>query len=378
MKKVLMIVNEDRFFLSHRKDIAITARKEGWDVTVVTKNTGRRAEIEEMGFKYIELPINPTGMNPFQELRTFRFLYHLYNSNRDAIIHHVGLKNILWGGLAARLAHTSGVVDAVSGMGILFGDERSSKIISVVEKLLKIGMRKKNLAVIFQNHDDERYFVDKTIVRPEAVEFIKGSGVDLDEYTEDASQKVEPLAIIFTARMLREKGVLDLVQAARLLKRDYHDRIQFWLCGDLSENPRALKEEDVTSLTDGEYVKWLGYRRDVRDLLRKASIMAFPSYYREGVPRSLIEASASGLPIVTTTSVGCKDTVEDGVNGYLIPPHNPEALAAKLRILIENPVLRRHMGRQSRIIAERDYDVDIVVARHLKIYERLLRNSSKS
>lgn len=180
------------------------------------------------------------------------------------------------------------------------------------------------------------------------------------------------LHVIFTARMVREKGTLILIDAAEELRKDYEEKVDFWLCGGLSENPNALTEEELRSRCDDSYIKWLGFRKDVKELLQQASIVAFPSYYREGVPKSLIEACATGRPIITTESIGCKDTVEDGVNGFLIPIKDSHALADKLRILIDNPELRRSMGKESRRIAERDFSLDDVIRKHLEVYQSLV------
>ena len=172
--------------------------------------------------------------------------------------------------------------------------------------------------------------------------------------------------------MVKEKGVLTLIEAAELLRKDYEDRVEFWLCGGLSNNPKAIKESELVALCDGKYIQWLGHRTDVRDLLMKSHIVAFPSYYREGVPKSLIEASAIGRPIVTTDSVGCRDVVEDGVNGYLVSPQDAEALADRLRTLFDNKELRIAMGRKSREFAERDFSVEEVVSFHMEIYSKVL------
>ena len=180
------------------------------------------------------------------------------------------------------------------------------------------------------------------------------------------------LHVIFTARMVREKGTLILIDAAEELRMDYEEKVDFWLCGGLSENPNALTEEELRSRCDDSYIKWLGFRKDVKELLQQASIVAFPSYYREGVPKSLIEACATGRPIITTNSIGCKDTVEDGINGFLIPIKDSHALAEKLKILIEDPALRQKMGRESRRIAERDFSLDDVIKKHLEVYQSLV------
>ena len=373
-KRLILVINEDRFFLSHRTPIARIAKENGWDVTLVTKDTGKKEEIVNKGYRYIELPINPTGMNPKDEFQTFNFLIKLFKKNPGAIIHLVGLKNMMWGGIAARIVKTKGVLFAVSGLGTLFGEEKSSMVSSVIQKFLKFGMHRKNGAVIFQNHEDEKLFEDKNICGPCSRHFTKGSGVDLEKFKASERSGNKKIKIIFTARMLKEKGVEDLIKAAELLRGKYEDKIEFILCGDLSNNPRALSKERLESLTDGKYIKWLGHCENIPELLSQADIMCFPSYYREGVPKSLLEASASGLPIVTTNSIGCKDTVVDGKNGFLVPVHAPQEIAKALEKLILDPDLRREMGKQSRIMAEREYDVENVAKKHLEIYEELFGN----
>lgn len=370
-KTLLLVVNEDRFFLSHRTLIAETARKNGWDVTIVTKDTGHRNEIENLGYKYLELPINPTGMNLKEELKTYNFLCNLFKKNRGSIVHLVGLKNMLWGGLAARVAKPKGVLFAVSGLGTLFGENKSTIISGSIKYLLRIGMNRNNVAVIFQNHEDEKLFKENGITNKCFRFFIKGSGVDLKKYHPNENKNNEVLKIIFTARMLREKGVEDLVAAAEILRSEYEGKIEFLLCGDLSTNPNALTRKEMEAMTDGRYIKWLGHRNDIPQLLAQSDIMCFPSFYREGVPKSLIEASACGLPIVTTDSVGCRDTVINKKNGYIVYPHSPGELAKALRKLIYNPEKRKKMGQKSRQIAEKEYDVGNVAKKHLEIYNLL-------
>lgn len=373
MPRLLIIVNEDRFFLSHRKEIALQAQKNGYDVTVVTKNTGRRSEVEALGLKMLELPINPTGENVLEEFRTFLFLYKLYRVQEPEIVHHVGLKNILWGSLAAKLAKVNGIVNAVSGLGVLFSQDKESFMASMILRVLRFSHHRKNVIVIFQNNEDMQLFLDKKVVEEEQIQFIKGSGIDLSGFSYTPAPQEEPVRILFTARMVEEKGTIILAKAAELLRGEYEGRVEFLLCGGLSTNPKAIKENELKEHCDGEYIQWLGHRSDILDLLRKSHIVAFPSYYREGVPKSLIEATAIGRPIVTTNSIGCKDTVEDGYNGFLIPIKDSQSLASKLKLLIDNSSLRERMGLNSRRIAERDFSLADVVAKHLSIYDKLLK-----
>lgn len=364
------MVNVDWFFLSHRKDIAIKAQEAGWDVTVVAHDTGKGDVIRNLGLKFINLPIDSTGMNPLHELKTLIFLCRLYRSNKDAIVHHVGLKNILWGSLAARKEKVKGVVNAISGLGSLFVNEQSLLNKALI-KVLKFGHKHRNLKVIFQNHDDERLFDDKHVVTLDQKRFIKGSGVDLNDFAFVPMPTDGKIKVIFTGRMIEEKGVLILIEAAEKLRKEFEDTVEFELVGGLYPNPKALTKQDIESRCDDKYIKWLGYRNDVKNLLAEASIVAFPSYYREGLPKSLIEANAIGRPIITTNSIGCKDTVENGVNGFLIPIKDSDALADKLRTLLLDSELRIRMGKSARAIAERDFSLADVIDKHLKIYDEL-------
>lgn len=370
-KQLLIIVNEDSFFLSHRTRIAEKAKEKGWGVIIVAKDTGKASDIRNRGLDFIPLPINPTGLNLWQELKLLRFLIQLFKKNQDSIVHLVGLKNILWGGLASKLKGVKGKVFAVSGLGTLFGENQSSLLSSCVKKMLKFSMKGRNNAVIFQNHEDEDLFLSNGIGSECKSYYLKGSGVDLNNYSNNIKSKDSKVRIIYTGRMIKEKGVKDLIDAAEILRGEYQDKIEFLLCGNLTNHPDSIKEEEIKSWCDEEYIKWLGHREDIARLLEESDIMCYPSYYREGVPKSILEACAASLPIVTTNSVGCKDTVDESVNGLLVPPHSPEELSKALKELIDNKELREEMGRNSRLKAVLEFDVEDVALQHMKIYESL-------
>ena len=371
MASLFIVVNEDRFFLSHRKDIAKAAISEGYDVTVVAKDTGRKEEVIALGAKYINLPVNPTGMNLFQELKTFRFLWRLFRKESPDIVHNVGLKMMLWGGLAAKLTRVPLLVSAVSGLGVMFSSVDLSLYARGIMRVLRFSHNRRGTFAIFQNSDDRRLFLDNKVVTTEQLYFTKGSGVNLKKYSYTPEPIGDKVNVIFTARMVKEKGILTLIDAAELLRDKYEDKVEFWLCGGLSDNPLAIKEDELRAMCDDKYIKWLGHRTDVHELLMKSHIMAFPSYYREGVPKSLIEASAIGRPIITIDSVGCRDVVEDGINGYLIPIKDASTLADRLGKLFEDKELRVRMGLKSREFAERDFSIENVVNTHLEIYNKV-------
>lgn len=372
-KKLFIVVNVDWFFLSHRLPVALAAKENGWDVTVVTADTGNLRIIKEYGLKVIDLPMSRSGMNIAEELRTLNFLYRLYKREKPDVVHHVGMKTILWGTLAAKFSKVNGVVNAISGLGGFFAEDNKGLLNKLVLKVLKFSHQRPNLLCIFQNDDDWNLYVKHGIIKHDQGRFIKGSGVDLKEYCYTPEPEVGKIKIVLTARMIVEKGIFLLTEAAERLRTKYGEVTEFLLIGGLDDHPGAITEKQLENVCDGKYIKWLGYRTDVRNLLKQCHIVAFPSYYMEGLPKSLIEADAIGRPIITSNSVGCKETVVDGVNGFLINPKDVTELTEKLNILIKDAELRKRMGKASRKYAEQFFDIEVVKERHLKIYNELLR-----
>lgn len=372
MEKLYIVVNVDWFFLSHRKDIAIAAQQAGWDVTIVTADTGKLKEIEAIGLKTINLPMSRSGMNIREEIGTLKFLYKLYKEERPDVVHHVGMKTILWGTLAARFTKVNGVVNAISGLGGFFAEDNKGFLAKVMPKVLKFSHNRNNLLCIFQNNEDKGLYVKNGIIKEKQARYIKGSGVHLDEFCYTPEPVEGKIRVILTARMIVEKGIFILTEAAERLRPKYKDKVEFLLVGGLDDHPDAITKEQLDTVCDGTYIQWLGYRTDVKELLQSSHIVAFPSYYMEGLPKSLIEADAIGRPIITCNSVGCKETVIDGYNGYLIPTKNVDALVKKLEVLLSNPSLRQEMGRNARKYAEENFSIDIVIERHLNIYKELV------
>ena len=216
-------------------------------------------------------------------------------------------------------------------------------------------------------------YVKKGIIGDNQARFIKGSGVNLQEFCYTPEPTEGKVKIILTARMIVEKGIFLLTEAAEKLRNEFEDKAEFLLVGGIDDHPGAITKEQLDVACDGKYIKWLGYRTDVKELLQQSHIVAFPSYYMEGLPKSLIEATAIGRPIITTQSIGCKDTVDDGVNGYLIAPKEVDPLVEKLRILIDDAALRQRMGKAAREKAEKDFSLDVVIERHLNIYNELIK-----
>ena len=372
--KLFIVVNVDWFFLSHRLPVALAAQKAGWDVTIVTADTGKLKEIEALGLKTINLPMSRSGMNILQELGTLNFLRKLYKREKPDVVHHVGMKTILWGTLAAKFSKVNGVVNAISGLGGFFAEDNRGLMARVMPKVLRFSHDRKNLLCIFQNNEDKGLYVKNKIIKEEQARYIKGSGVDLNKFCYTPEQIEGKIRVILTARMIVEKGIFILTEAAEKLRSKYEEKVEFLLVGGIDDHPGAITKEQLDAVCDGSYIQWLGYRTDVKELLQSSNIVAFPSYYMEGLPKSLIEADAIGRPVITCNSVGCKETVIDGYNGYLIPTKDVDALAEKLDILLSNAKLRQEMGKNSRKYAEENFSLDDVIKKHLKIYDDLVMN----
>ena len=370
--KLFIIVNVDWFFLSHRKDIALAAQQAGWDVTIVTADTGKLKDIEALGLKAINLPMSRSGMNIKEELGTMWYLYNLYKREKPDVVHHVGMKTILWGTLAAKFSRVNGVVNAISGLGGFFAEDNKGLMARVMPKVLKFSHDRKNLLCIFQNNEDKGLYVKNGIVKEDQARYIKGSGVNLKDFCYTPEPTEGKIRVILTARMIVEKGIFILTEAAEKLRPKYGDTAEFLLVGGIDDHPGAITKEQLEAVCDGKYIQWLGYRTDVKELLQSSHIVAFPSYYMEGLPKSLIEADAIGRPVITCNSVGCKEAVIDGHNGYLIPTKDVDALVEKLDILLSNAKLRQEMGRNSRAYAEANFSLEEVIKKHLSIYQELL------
>lgn len=368
--KLFFVVNVDDFFLSHRLPLGLEAVRRGYQVTVVAIDTGRRREIEQHGIRFIDLPATRSGTNPWQELIVLWFLYRLYRREKPHIVHHIAIKAVAYGAIAARFAQVPRVVNAISGLGFVFINADAQRTLyTLLRFLFKIGLNNPNVSVIFQNPDDLAFFRDLNILKPYQMVCIKGSGVDLSEFALSEFPPEPPVRVVLPARMLRDKGVVEFVEAARLLKPDYGSRVEFLLAGGIDPgNKSGISEQELQHWTGEGAVQWIGFQRDMASIFRTAHIVALPSY-REGLSKALIEACAIGRAIVTTDVPGCRDVVETEKNGLLVPARDARQLAAALARLIDRPDQRRDMGLKARQKAEQEFSIDHVITQTFHLYE---------
>lgn len=367
--KLLFVANVDWFFISHRLIIAQEAMKKGFEVFVACEDTGRSNEIADKGIEFIDLPFSRSGTNPVSELSTLFKFYKIYNEIKPDIVHHITLKPVIYGTLISKLLKIKGVVNAVSGLGYNFTADRKGLVQKIMILLLKIGFKRNNLTIIFQNDEDKKAFYDLGVISDlNIIVKIKGSGVDLVKFPQSQLPSFDLIKILFPTRMLWDKGVKELRISSEILKEKYKDKVQIILCGLADEDNKAgVFPSYLEDWQDGKYVKWIGYRKDMVKVYQDSHIVVLPSY-REGMPKALIEACAIGRAIVTTDAIGCKECVDEGVNGLKVPVYSTKELAIAIEKLILNHKIIEGMGRKSRLKAEQEFNVVDVVDKHLQIY----------
>ncbi|MEM6724663.1 MAG: glycosyltransferase family 4 protein [Bacteroidota bacterium] len=370
-KKLFIVVNVDWFFLSHRLPIALEAQRRGYDVTVFAEDTGDGIKIKEHGLKFIALPMVRSSTALLAEFKALRFFFKTYRKERPDIIHHVALKPVTYGSLATRFIKIPVVINALSGMGYVFADNGARSVIkNFVLSIFKFAFNNPRLRFIFQNTDDLNLLLDTANVPKSRCYMIKGSGVELDQFAFSEEPVQEPIRILLPARMLWDKGVGEFIGAAKILKPKYGDRVEFILAGNADTgNLTGISEEELLEINKEGFVEWIGFQTNMIQVLTDSHIICLPTFYREGVPKALIEACAIGRPIVTTDVPGCRDLVQDGKSGYVVPIKNAEAVAEALEKMIEDKSLRLQMGKTAREIAETEYSLDIVLDKHFNIYE---------
>ncbi len=369
---LLFVVNSPSFFLSHRLPIANAARAAGYDVQVATMGGDEVGRIVALGFAHHELPMTRSGINPVAELRTVLAIWALFRRLRPDIVHLVTIKSVIYGGLAARAARVPAVVAAISGLGFVFiaRGVRASIVRGIAVRSYRMALNHARLRAVFQNASDRDALIDLGIVKPEQCVVVRGgSGVDLAEFTSLPEPTTTPV-VAMAARLLVDKGVREFVDAAKLL-RMRGVAAHFRLAGDVDPgNAATIGATELDRWRAAGMVEILGQRRDVAALFAAANIVVLPSY-REGLPKVLIEAAACGRAVVTTDVPGCRDAIEPGRTGLLVPPRNAVALADALERLIADSDLRSTMGRMGRELAEREFDVCRVIESHLTIYEEI-------
>lgn len=370
-KKIVIVVNAPDFFLSHRLPIALAAKDTGFDVHIATAVGSDIERIKTLGFTHHEIPFNRKGQNPFYEFKTLVLLFLLFQRLKPDLAHLVTIKPVLYGGIAARLAGVKSVVAAISGMGTIFiANSTKAKLRrALVLRFYKWALNHKDLKVILQNHADKDILLANQITTEKNTTIIRGSGVNLADYPATPEPKTQPV-VVMASRLLKDKGVFEFAEAEKLLK-SCHINVELRLIGDIDPgNQTSLSQADLDRLMAEKSIEFMGYRDDIAQQYAQAHIICLPSY-REGLPKSLIEAASCGRAIVTTDTPGCRDAIIPNKTGILVPIKEAKPLAEALQKLIEDKDLRIAMGTAGRILAEKEFAIDKIIKQHLDIYSEM-------
>jgi glycosyltransferase involved in cell wall biosynthesis len=363
----LFIVNVDWFFISHRLPIAVAAIKEGYEVHIACNMTDKKLELEKHGIIVHPIPISRSGVGVFTELLIFTQIFFLMKRIRPNIVHCITIKPVLYGNIVARFLSIRTRISSISGLGYIFiASGLKAKLFRLLISILYKFSLSGSKAVIFQNKSDRDTLKSLGAINNIQEIFIRGSGVDLSLY----SATKEPLGktvVMLIGRLLIDKGVNEFATAARIIKSQ-RDDIRMVLVGDIDkENPKSITDLQINKwVTDNTLEHW-GYRNNIPETIEKSNIVVLPSY-REGLPKSLIEAAACGRAVITTDVPGCRDAIEPDKTGLLVPIQSVELLAKAIIKLADNKALRYQFAINGRKLAESAFDIKDVVAKHLEIY----------
>lgn len=367
--KLLFVVNEDRFFLSHRLEIALEAKRNGFNVNIATQNTGYFELIESHGFNLHSIRLDRSSSGFLSNGITFLQIIWLFLKEKPDIVHLVTIKPVLLGGLAARLTRVPSIVAAISGLGFIFiSDGIKVRIQRFIVKLLyNIVFGSHNLRVIFQNNDDLAEMIKFSKLVKKKTILIRGSGVDLSKFSPSDLPSGTPIVLLIS-RLLKDKGVREFVEAAKILKEK---DARFILVGETDHgNPASISDYQLSKwVSSGDIESW-GHQTEIADILASSHMVVLPSY-REGLPKTLIEAAASGRAIVTTNVPGCRDAIISDKTGILVPVRDSMKLAKAIEKLLNNRNLCIQMGIEGRKLAERKFDINYVIKSHMQIYKEL-------
>lgn len=368
---IFFVVNDAGFFLSHRLELALEAKRRGHRAAVVCPRDARSEKLAGLGIEHIELAMPRARGAVLAEAKAALALYRILRLDRPSVLHLITAKPIIVGGLVARLLGIP-VVAAVSGLGHLFID--TSVRARIASKLVLFGyaaaLKRSAAFPIFQNEDNRDLF-DRAGINGGRDVLIRGSGAALERFDPSPTGNLKPV-VVLPARMLWTKGVGEFVEAARILRAKGYDP-EFQLVGDPDPaNPASIPKATLEAWTSDGTIRWLPHRADIEAVLHDSDLVVLPSYL-EGLPKTLVDAAASGRAIVTTDVPGCRHAIVPGETGLLVKVRDPIDLADKIAELLDDPVRRDRMGVAGRRLAEREFQLSRIVAQHFEIYERASR-----
>ncbi len=381
--KILLISNTSWSIWNFRYGLMKTLGEKKFNVSFCAPYDNYTEKLKNEGFDYSKIKLKRKGKNPFSDLKLIFDIYRICKRKKPNICHNFTIKPCIYGTLAQKLAKVDNIYCTITGLGYSFGKKGflNKLVISLYRFSLKYADK-----IVFQNPDDRDIFVNLKIIKKEKTKIIKSSGVDTNKFFLEDFYKYNngnnKVVITLVSRMLWQKGIKEFVEASLILKNKYSN-LKFLLVGPIdNENPSAISEKQIKEWQEKGLVKYLGEKKDIKEVFSKTNIFTFPSFYKEGVPKVLLEAGAMELPLVTTNVSGCREVVydpkkspendfnESSQNGFLVEPRNSKDLAEKLEILIKDKNLRKKFGKASREKIVKEFDEKIIINKYLKIYNQ--------
>lgn len=377
MRRLLLLANTDWYLFNHRLALAKAARDEGMSVVLASPTGSYVPKLKAKGFEWFEVPMDRGGINVVREIHTLIHCIRLYHRLKPDLVHHFTIKSVFYGSLAAEWVGVPVIVNSITGLGYLFTSRsyRMALLRSLIKPIYKRALGHPNQIMIFQHVGDLKTYLDLGLVREEGSVIIPGSGVDLTRFVPREEPSGTPV-IMMATRMLWDKGVGDLVKIAQSLKIDGPD-VRVVLVGQPdSGNPSSIPEETLLEWHAAGIIEWLGHKDNMPDLFAQAHIVVLPSY-SEGVPKSLMEAAAMKKPLIATDLPGCREIVQHGRNGFLVPPGDLKALKEAITRLVQDQYLRKTMGSVGRQIVLERFSDHVINEQILAIYQGCLKQSMK-
>lgn len=372
--KAVLFANTDWYLYNFRRSLALSLHRAGYDVLLISPAGSYGRKLRDLGLRWEPLPMQRRSLNVFRELALLWYLVRLMRRERPAVVHGFTIKCAVYGSLAARMAGVSARVNAVAGMGYVFTSTqlKARLLRPVVRALLRLALGGKGARLVLQNADDVNLFKQAGLIDPEHIRLIRGSGVNCAQFADVSprSPGSERTRVLLACRLLWDKGVDEYVAATRQLRKQGY-AIDALIAGTPDPgNPASIPESTIEHWVDEGLITWLGHVDDMAGLLGSVHVVVLPSY-REGLPRTLVEAAACGLPLITTDVPGCREVVSDGVDGLLVPVKDSEALAHAIKRIHSDHALARQLGDAARVKARAQFDERIVIRRTMDVYAEL-------
>lgn len=369
--KISITANTSWYIYNFRRNTILALINSGHEIIAVSSDLDYKDKLESLGCKYVQIEMQRWGKNPFFDLKTIYDFYKIFKKEKVELTLNFTPKNNIYASYAASFLNIK-IINNIAGLGVVFiVNNLFSRLVSFLYKT----SQKKADYIFFQNNDDKQLFIDLGIVRSENCDRLPGSGVDLSRFEYSAMSTSNKIRFLLVARLIAEKGVRLYAEAAKELKKRYTN-LEFCLLGPLDTcSASAIKSDEIEAWQNQEIINYLGFTDHVENELKLSDCIVLPSYYREGVPKSLLEAAAIGRPIITTDNVGCKEVVDDGVNGFLCEPRSMTSLMYNLeKFILLSPIEKEKMSAKSREKVQKEFDENIVIKKYLDVINNLSKH----